>query len=225
MAMTTCPTRSAAESPSGAATRDEASTRRIARSVSGSSPISSARRRRPSAKATSVLVAPCATWLLVRMNPSGVKTNPEPPPPPRRRLWTSTLTTAGAMRSTTPLTAREYASSSSASAGPVNGPGDCDGADPPSASVRIVFILRKRHEVPDPIYSSPHARCIAGPPPGGERCETLGGLLARRRGNSEQLGGGGAAVHALPGDERRRIGQRGSRRPLGAQPDGGVARP
>ncbi len=36
--------------------------------------------RRPSASVTSIRVASCTTWLLVRINPSGVNTKPEPPP-------------------------------------------------------------------------------------------------------------------------------------------------
>src|SRR3989442_15587541 len=72
------------------------------------------------------------------MNPSGVNANPDPAPcvsrgeALRRRCCTSTLSTAGATRSTTPLTVREYASSNSASAGDVGGSGDCGGvAGPP----------------------------------------------------------------------------------------------
>jgi len=78
-------------------------TRITARSVSGSSPTSSAATGRPSANATSIRVASCTTWLLVSTNPSGVNTNPEPLPGtsragrPRRSTLcrTSTLTTAG----------------------------------------------------------------------------------------------------------------------------------
>src|ERR1043165_6010859 len=49
------------------------------------------------------------------MNPSGVKTNPEPLPPRSDPLVISTLTTALLTRSLAPITAREYASSSSRS--------------------------------------------------------------------------------------------------------------
>src|SRR5438094_760504 len=80
IAMTSCPTRSAPESPSSARAREGGSTRITATSVSGSSPTSSARSRRPSAKAASIRVASCTTWLFVRMKPSGVNTNPEPWP-------------------------------------------------------------------------------------------------------------------------------------------------
>ena len=48
------------------------------------------------------LLAPPMTWLLVRIKPSGVNTNPEPDPCP-----ISTLTTAGATRPTALVTARE----------------------------------------------------------------------------------------------------------------------
>jgi hypothetical protein len=61
-------------------------------------------------------VAPCTTWLLVRMKPSGVKTTPEPAPIASRAgplppVGTGTVTcrwtTAGATLSTAPITARE----------------------------------------------------------------------------------------------------------------------
>src|SRR5437762_2355936 len=78
IAMTSCPTRSAAESPNSATVSETGGTRMTARSVSGSSPTSSAATGRPSANATSIRVASCTTWLFVRTNPSGVNTNPEP---------------------------------------------------------------------------------------------------------------------------------------------------
>ena len=56
------------------------SIRITARSVSGSSPIKRASKLRPSESVTPSLVAPCTTWLLVKIKPSGVKTNPEPLP-------------------------------------------------------------------------------------------------------------------------------------------------
>src|SRR3989454_8914641 len=74
---------------------------------------------------SSMRVASCTTWLFVRTNPSGVNTNPEPLPGtsragrPRRSTLcrTSTLTTAGPTPSAAPVTAPEYASSSSSSSG------------------------------------------------------------------------------------------------------------
>ena len=36
--------------------------------------------RRPSASVTAIRTASCTTWLLVRISPSGVNTNPDPPP-------------------------------------------------------------------------------------------------------------------------------------------------
>src|SRR6266496_438494 len=69
-------------------------------------------------------VAPCTTWLFVKMKPSGVMTNPEPfPAMPSGlfllRCWTSMFTTEGATRSTALTTAREYSSRSAVSAAPV----------------------------------------------------------------------------------------------------------
>src|SRR5512143_307648 len=122
MAITSCPTRSRCESPSGATASSPALTRSTAMSVSGSSPTRSASCRRPSWSTTLNFDAPCTTWLLVSTKPSGVNTNPEPPPsrwrPERpRRACDSTLTTAGATRSVACTTAREYASNSSPSSG------------------------------------------------------------------------------------------------------------
>ena len=57
--------------------------------------------------------APWTTWLLVRMRPSGVKTNPEPCPPRAGRpvsCPTSMVTTDGPTASTARTTACEYAS-------------------------------------------------------------------------------------------------------------------
>ena len=87
MAITNWPRFNFLESPSGAAGKVTGSTMRIsARSVSGSSPTSRAVRCWPSGVVTSmraeelaVLPAP-ATWLLVRMSPSGATTTPEPQP-------------------------------------------------------------------------------------------------------------------------------------------------
>src|SRR6266446_2378363 len=80
IAITSCPTRSAAESPNSATVSETGGTRMTARSVSGASPTSSDATGRPSANATSMRVASCTTWLLVSTNPSGVNTNPEPLP-------------------------------------------------------------------------------------------------------------------------------------------------
>ena len=93
MAITSWPRFSRLESPSGAAGKVTGSTMRIsARSVSGSSPTSRAVRCWPSGVVTSmraeelaVLPAP-ATWLLVRISPSGATTTPEPVPPRGRPL-------------------------------------------------------------------------------------------------------------------------------------------
>src|SRR5207249_714302 len=71
MATTSCPTRSAAESPNSATVSETGGTRITARSVSGSSPTSAAGTGRPSANATSMRVASCTTWLFVSTNPSG----------------------------------------------------------------------------------------------------------------------------------------------------------
>ena len=48
-----------------------------------------------------------ATWLLVRMSPSGATTTPEPDPPRDLSARTAKPTTAGPTRSTTSITARE----------------------------------------------------------------------------------------------------------------------
>ena len=93
MAITNWPRFNRLESPSGAAGKVTGSTMRIsARSVSGSSPTSRAVRCWPSGVVTSmraeelaVLPAP-ATWLLVRISPSGATTTPEPVPPRGRPL-------------------------------------------------------------------------------------------------------------------------------------------
>ena len=80
MARASWPTRTFFESPSAAGTSSPAWTRITARSVSGSSPIRSARCSLPSARVTSSCSASWTTWLLVRMYPLEVKTNPEPVP-------------------------------------------------------------------------------------------------------------------------------------------------
>ena len=105
-----------------------------ARSVSGSSPISRPGYSRPSGKLTVICVASCTTWLLVKMNPSGAITNPEPLPPIsrapcrlRRCCLMSMLTTEGATRSATLTTVREY-SSSKAESSEAEAPGT--GGDP-----------------------------------------------------------------------------------------------
>src|SRR5262249_10764092 len=94
-----------------------------ARSVSGSSPIKRASKLRPSESVTPSLLAPCTTWLLVKIKPSGVNTKPEPLPRNSagrreedacRLSWlclTSILTTDGLTFSAAAVTAREYASS------------------------------------------------------------------------------------------------------------------
>ena len=88
MAMTSWPRLSCLELPSGAAgSVTGSSTRSSARSVSGSSPTSRAVRllalRRSSPRSARQRAAPPApaTWLLVRMRPSGATTTPEPVPP------------------------------------------------------------------------------------------------------------------------------------------------
>jgi hypothetical protein len=90
MAITSWPRFSRLESPSVAAGSVTASsTRNSARSVSGSSPTSRARKSWPSAVVTAMrAAAPAApaTWLLVRMSPSGATTTPEPVPPRARSL-------------------------------------------------------------------------------------------------------------------------------------------
>ena len=108
MATTSWPGRSVRESPRRTAGRSGAWRRITARSVSGSSPASRAGRERPSGSRTSILRAPCTTWLFVRANPSGVRTKPEPEP--RLGSVTSMFTTDGATASTAWVTAREYAS-------------------------------------------------------------------------------------------------------------------
>ena len=84
MAMASWPTRSPRELPSRTAGSRAPDTRMSARSVCGSSPTRSASVVWPSLKLTSSLDAPPATWLLVRIRPSGVKMNPEPLPAPSR---------------------------------------------------------------------------------------------------------------------------------------------
>ena len=105
------PTRSACESPSCAAPTLAAGRRRTARSVSGSSPTSSAAKRAPPAAVTSIRLARATTWLLVRTKPSGVKMKPDPLPPgslsDRREERTSMLTTAGPTLRTASTTVRE----------------------------------------------------------------------------------------------------------------------
>ena len=78
------------EVPIGAAVRFFESTRRTARSLSGSTPISFAGTCVPSLKLTVMREAPSTTWLFVTMMPSLDQTKPEPsdvyvrfPPPPK----------------------------------------------------------------------------------------------------------------------------------------------
>ena len=94
--------------------------RMTARSVSGSSPMRSAGKLAAvGERDVECSSAPWTTWLLVRMRPSGVKTNPEPcPPSPRRPAAarpSSMVTTDGPTVSTALTTACEYASRSSCS--------------------------------------------------------------------------------------------------------------
>src|SRR5580765_7974057 len=113
MAIATCPTRTALESPSVAHASggpNETPMRITARSVSASRPTRSARSERPSGSRTLRRPAPSTTWLFVSTSPSGVKTTPDPPP-----RFSSTRTTDGPTASTAWTTAREYASSSSSS--------------------------------------------------------------------------------------------------------------
>ena len=98
--------------------------RTTATSVQASSPTTCAAAARPSVSVTSRPAAPCTTWLLVMMKPSGVKTKPEPlpagiwrkassPPGARRRSRsvsrrrTSMFTTEGLTRRAAAMTARE----------------------------------------------------------------------------------------------------------------------
>src|SRR5256886_7350151 len=164
IATTSWPTRSAPESPSSATVSETGGTRSTARSVSGSSPTSSARTRRPSGNAASSRVASWTTWLVVSTNPSGVNTNPEPFPgtsragrPRRSTLWrTSTLTTAGPTCSAAPGTACEYASSSSPAVGPAAalGAGADIGSSETGYSVAVMtdppYMLAERRLVPAP---------------------------------------------------------------------------
>lgn len=86
IATATSPTRSAEELPSSAcgsaAPRAPPSRRITARSVSGSSPTSTAPRRSPSGSEAVRRRLPATTWLLVSAKPSGVNTTPEPFPRP-----------------------------------------------------------------------------------------------------------------------------------------------
>jgi hypothetical protein len=65
IATTSCPTRSAAESPSVAGGRSAASARTTARSVAGSLPRSRPPKLRPSGSVSSSRSAPSTTWLFV----------------------------------------------------------------------------------------------------------------------------------------------------------------
>ena len=106
-AITSWPGRIAAESANVIGRRSGALIRMTARSLSGSSPMSEARYRRPSTSATSISRAPATTWQLVKMKPSGVAMNPEPLPDRRPPARTSMPTTAGAARSTAAVTTCE----------------------------------------------------------------------------------------------------------------------
>jgi len=61
----------------------------------------------PAKSRPSIDAAPVTTWLFVRMNPSGVKRNPEPPPRRFPRDDTSGFTTGGMMRAAAEVTAVE----------------------------------------------------------------------------------------------------------------------
>ena len=112
IATTSWPTRRASASPSSAGTRSRASTRKTARSESGSLPTTSKSSSRPSTKEArprpSVRATTCAE---VSVKPSGVTTTALPPPswmrPPRTRRATRRFATDGARRSATEVTARE----------------------------------------------------------------------------------------------------------------------
>ena len=79
MAITQSPTLAASESPSVAAASSFCGTTfTTARSVSGSRPRTFAGNSSPVLVVTLTLRAFSTTWLLVRMNPSGLITTPEP---------------------------------------------------------------------------------------------------------------------------------------------------
>src|SRR5688572_7125075 len=88
-------------------------------SVSGSSLISVASGRRPSASTTSILSAPWTTWLFVRASPSRLIKKPEPEPACREvelaRLCVIICSTEGLAASAALTTAAEYASNSAGS--------------------------------------------------------------------------------------------------------------
>src|SRR5579859_343132 len=115
MATTSCPARSEVESPKAAWRGAGPAARRTARSVAWSTPTTWARELAPSVNPSSSSGAPDATCAFVSTYPSGVKTTPEPAPDGPRRERRAMLTTAGPTSSTTPITALEYASSTSAS--------------------------------------------------------------------------------------------------------------
>ena len=102
MAIAICPTLSVRESPIGTHGNEDSDTRSTARSVCGSSPTRSARKREPSERRTSHRLAPLTTWLLVSTKPSGAKMTPEPP-----CRSCSTRTTEGPTMSMAPVTAVE----------------------------------------------------------------------------------------------------------------------
>ena len=93
IATTSSPTRRSLEEPSSAGTaspsRPSAFTR--ATSDSGAAPINRASTVWPSAKSTSMSVAPSTTWALVRTRPSALRTTPEPAASPSRvPVWMDT---------------------------------------------------------------------------------------------------------------------------------------
>ena len=153
IATTSWPTRSASASPSSASTKRSPSARTTARSESWSRPTTSKRSSRPSAKpARPWPDERPTTWAEVRRKPSGVSTTALPAPagtwPPRLRRITRRLATEGVSRSATAITAREYASSASASPGST-------GAGSPTAAT----LMRPSSRTP----RSPRApRCRAG---------------------------------------------------------------
>ena len=122
IATTSCPTRRFSASPSTPGVKSVPSARSTARSESGSVPTTSTPTSEPSTKEARTPAVPLATTCAeVSMKPSGVTTKPLPPPsirrPPRTRRETRRLATEGERRSATAMTAREYASRTSSSAG------------------------------------------------------------------------------------------------------------
>src|SRR6266545_3793530 len=122
-----------------------------AKSVSGSVPTRCASGRRPSASVTSIRSAPCTTWLLVRIKPSGVMMKPDPLPPSCPRcppfLRTSIFTTDGLTCSAALVTALENASSS-CDASSLGG-----GGDAPVAGLVDANCLLSQNDAPGAAHS------------------------------------------------------------------------